>query len=271
MRFRILGAMLGLWLGMGMASSAQAAWYQVKSRHFIVYSDGNPQQLELFATKLEKFDYLLRRITNAPEAQRSTNPVRVFLLANRSQVRDLAHNPNVGGFYTTSDRFGLAILSRETKDHKFDLGAEEILFHEYTHHFMLENFPAAYPAWYVEGFAEFFSVITFQRDGGIQFGQVPLVRAPTLVNLSIYPLEQLFSRDTEGLSLQKGDQFYGTAWLVTHYFHYDEKRRVEFRRYLDDLTSGKRISPSAIILRVGCPRWKKTCAPICATVSARRS
>ena len=97
---------------------------------------------------------------------------------------------------------------------------------------MLHHFPAAYPAWYVEGFAEFFSIVKFPRDGSIEFGHVPLARAPGLVMGSLYPVKNLFARNTDGLSLRDGDRYYGTAWLLTHYFQYETDRRADIARWL---------------------------------------
>ena len=178
---RFLGTMLaGLGLMLAGAGSAQAAWWQAKTQHFTVYREGGDAKLREFAEKLEKFDFLLRTVTKVTNPQQGS-PVKVYILSSESKVRELARNPNIGGFYTTSDRSAFAVLSRGEKANQFDFGAQEILFHEYTHHFMLHHFPAAYPAWYVEGFAEFFSIVKFPRDGSIEFGHVPLARAPGLV------------------------------------------------------------------------------------------
>lgn len=245
-RGRFWGKMLA---GLGLAASgmgtAQAAWYQAQTRHFTVYSEGNDQKLRGFAERLEKFDYLLRVVTRVTDPEQGS-PVKVYLLSNEAKVKTLARNPNIGGFYTTSDRTAFAVLSRGAKTSEFDFGAEEILFHEYTHHFMLHHFPAAYPAWYVEGFAEFFSVIKFPKDGSIEFGHVPLARAPGLVLGSPYPVKNLFARDTDGLSLRDGDRYYGTAWLLTHYFQYKADRRAEIARYLKDVADGvKNMQPDS--------------------------
>ena len=217
--------------------AAQAAWLQAKSRHFTITSDGSEAKLHEFAEKLEKFDGLLRNATGIDDPE-AGSPVHVYLLSNDAKVKALARNPNIAGFYTTSDRFAFAVLARGAKMSEYDVGAEDILFHEYTHHFMLHHFPAAYPAWYVEGFAEFFSVVKFSKDGSIQFGRIPMARAPTLVQDSPYPLKDLFARDTEGLGLRDGDRYYGTAWLLTHYFQYKADRRAEISHYLKDLTAG---------------------------------
>lgn len=234
--------MIRIWLLLaGLAAlapgSAQAAWWKAQSRHFTVYSEGNDERLRGFAERLEKFDYLLRTVTGIADPEQGS-PVTVYLLSRDDKVQALAHNPNIAGFYTTSDRTAFAVLSRGGKASKFDFGAEEILFHEYTHHFMLHHFPAAYPAWYVEGFAEFFSVVKFPKDGSIEFGHIPMARVPGLVLNSPYPVKNLFARDTDGLSLRDGDRYYGTAWLLTHYFQYENTRRAEMKRYLTDLANG---------------------------------
>lgn len=134
---------------------AQAAWLEARSKHFIVYSDGGEKQLARFAEKLEKFDFLLRRMIETTEIDTSS-PVRVYLLARDEQVRTVARDQNVNGYYTTSNRFAYALVSREKPEWVLDAAPENTLLHEYTHHFMLHYFPGAYPAWCVEGFAEYF-------------------------------------------------------------------------------------------------------------------
>ena len=125
--------------------TAQAAWLQAKSKHFTIYSEGSEAKLRDFAEKLEKFDFLLRHITNIEDPE-AGSPVHVYLLDSDLKIMQLARNRNVRGIYNTSDRFAYAVLPRGGKADEFDLGAQEILFHEYTHHFMLHHFPAAYPA-----------------------------------------------------------------------------------------------------------------------------
>lgn len=236
MHFRLITGLVCLLLGAASPGSALAAWSEARSQHFIVYSEGSPKQLQEFAEKLEKFDFLLRTMTNVKDEPE--NPVLVYALDNSRQVQSLAHSANVEGFYTTSDRHGYAVVSRERAQGPYDIGAEDILFHEYAHHFMLHYFPAAYPAWYVEGFAEFYSEIKFPSDGSIQFGNAPMARLPTLMTTSLYPLDKLFARDTDRLTLLDGDRYYGTAWLLTHYFRYNGKRGEEFDRYLKDIVAG---------------------------------
>lgn len=217
--------------------TAQAAWSQARSKHFIVYSDGSPKQIATFTEKLEKFDFLLRKVSNTPEED-TPNPVLVYTVADEGTVQAIAHNKMVAGFYNTSDRHAYAVVSRAAKSWTFDIAPEDILFHEYAHHFMLHYFPAAYPAWYVEGFAEYYGPTSFPKDGSIRFGNIPMARVPELVTMPLYPLDQLFAKDTDALTRMDGSRYYGTAWALTHYFRNNEKRGDEFMRYLTDMVKG---------------------------------
>lgn len=55
-----------------------------------------------------------------------------------------------------------------------------------------------------------------------------------------YPLVQLLSRTTDGLNRQDGDRYYGTAWLLTHYYFQNKNGyTAAMTRYLGDLAQGK--------------------------------
>lgn len=241
---RVCVLVAALLLGFGGAQDARAAWNEARTRHFRIYSDGPAGELKLFAEKLEKFDYLLRKVTNTSADQPGASVV-VFMLPNNAAVEKLVGRPNVAGYYNASQRNGYAVVSRERKDSQFDMGTEEILFHEYAHHFMLHYFPAAYPAWYIEGFAEFYSVIKFTRNQDIDFGYPPLSRAYGLVMMRPMPVAQLFSGDTRQMNAVDIDRYYGTAWLLTHLFRYNPARRAEFELYLGDTVNGKAKDPDS--------------------------
>ena len=44
------------------ASPAHAAWQRASSKHFIIYSDENPNDLRWFADRLERFDSAVRNV-----------------------------------------------------------------------------------------------------------------------------------------------------------------------------------------------------------------
>ena len=42
------------------AVQAHASWYAARSKHFVIYANENPKQLQAFATNLERFDQAVR-------------------------------------------------------------------------------------------------------------------------------------------------------------------------------------------------------------------
>src|SRR6185437_10256790 len=123
--------------------------------HFQIYSDGGETQLVEYAQRLEGLDDLLRKATATP-ADLPPTKVRVILFGTVEQVRHAyhGHDRDVAGFYTVNMQGPIAISTRGRDSSDETWGPDVTLFHEYAHHFMLDYFPATYPAWYVEGFAE---------------------------------------------------------------------------------------------------------------------
>lgn len=237
-----LSAFLAALVALFVPSGARAEWRQAVSPHFIVYSQGSARQIEQFATRLEKADQLLRMNTGVKESGRIT-PLRVFLLDNIADVQALVGSARAAGFYSFGQRYAYAVATRRSGDGPFDLDAERILLHEYAHHFMHQYFPSAYPAWYVEGFAEFYSTMKFKADGSIEFGLVPMYRAPALLLDSVYPLAKMLGAERLRLNAGEGDRYYGTAWLLTHYLEFNQARREEFTAYLKALAAGRQPDP----------------------------
>ena len=142
----LLGALAALVM---MPQAAHAEWRRAETRHFIVYSDGPERGLRDYAIRLERFDALMRGRFGLPPME-AGRKLPVYLVGGFSALREV--RPNVatgtGGFYSASDRDVYAVLQRGIDD--------DVLLHEYAHHFMYQNFPGFYPGWFTEGFAEFF-------------------------------------------------------------------------------------------------------------------
>src|SRR5689334_23636676 len=88
------------------ASTASAAWNEARSRHFIVYSEGDRADLIEAAKKLEKFDFLLRAVSNV-RTDRSRVPVKIYLMPDRNDVQatmGMGGSEGVAGYYWASSR-----------------------------------------------------------------------------------------------------------------------------------------------------------------------
>jgi hypothetical protein len=148
-------------------------------------------------------------------------------------VQQLINNDMAGGFYTAHITGPYAVAPRRTNDDEFT--SDVILFHEYVHHFMLQHFPAAYPGWFVEGYAELFSNTRFERDGSIVIGSFPDHRGWTL-RADPPPLANLM---LPGRSRVPMNLFYAHAWGLTHYLLISDERPGQLQRYLALVGSGR--------------------------------
>jgi len=211
--------------------TAQARWLKADTDRFVVYSDGEEAELRGFAAKLTKFDQMLR-LMHRVEDRDLGRKLDVYLIRQRGQLyRILPRAPRefagLLGFFRAEPE---AIHAVAIRDH-LDFRAETVLFHEYTHHFMLEYFPAGYPGWLVEGYAEYFSTVQVTPEF-IEIGRYNDLRAATLTRIPWMPLDQLMRSPSWQVSGRQREAYYGQSWLLTHYMMIDEARA----RQLDTAT-----------------------------------
>ncbi len=220
-------------------------WREAETAHFRIVSSGDEKSLLKFAERLEYFHVLLRMATGANEANRPVVKVRVFLVPSIGYVKALYGDPNsdVAGFYSPRDDGAISVVPRSTGDGIFT--GQLVLFHEYAHHYMLQYSPAAYPAWYVEGFAEIASTASFERPDAITYGKAASHRQYELYSGLSYPVTSMLD-GTYLKERSKGRGWsYGDAWVVSHYLTFSDKRRGQLRAYLNAINNGKKIAEAA--------------------------
>ena len=225
------------------ASPAHAEWREAKTRHFLIYSSGAAQSLRDFSIKVERFDTVLRKRFGVSDED-SSQRLMVFLMSSSDEVQRAMGGGkdarNIAGFYTGLVSGSLAVVDRRQSGEKFALDGDAILFHEYAHHFMLHYFPAAYPAWYIEGFAEFMATTDFTSAGNAKIGLPAYYRAYGLVTGPSFPAETLFTKNSSDLqSSEELDAFYGRSWLMVHYLDRAANREGQLKAYLQAINAGK--------------------------------
>jgi hypothetical protein len=226
LRKSLLGAFAFFFVAATPALANDGRWRRAESEHFVVFSDGSESELRQATQTLEDFHVALEALTNTASTEDSTFKLEVYLLEDSSSLRVLRPgiSPNVAGFYSTSAEHMAAFL---VYSNNFNMDSREILLHEYAHHFMLHRFPAAYPRWYTEGWAEFVSTTEFRdrraiigtpsdrlamlvqmNDGGIA------MRTPrTQFTVTLLPIEQLLAPERFPGRVDVG-HFYSTSWLA---------------------------------------------------------
>lgn len=246
------GSLAAVALTLLSASTASAAWNEARSRHFIVYSEGDRADLIEAAKKLEKFDFLLRAVSNV-KTDRSRVPVKIYLMPDRQDVQatmGMGGSEGVGGYYWASSRGPIAVGTRFDFEESVPgftraggpitdgTSSEAVLLHEYTHHFMFQNFPAAYPSWYSEGFAEYYGTTRFLDNNVIEVGHAAPGRIMSFEDNDWLPLSKMLAAQSYS---DVGDRLYllyAEGWLLVHYLGNAPHRKGQLARYLDLLNRG---------------------------------
>lgn len=236
MILRILAGLLAL-----SPVAARAEWREARSDHFTVYADDSEAKVARFAERLERFDATLRMLTELPATPITpANRVTVYVV---NDVGALSGSNSVAGFYVPRAGGSVAFVPARGGEGWGELGVEEVLFHEYTHHFMLTNYAeAAFPPWFVEGFAEFFATTRMLANGTIEVARPPVYRAYAFANGLPLPAQDLLTGDQKKLN---SDAVYGEGWLLTHMLMLEPKRRAQFAGFMTAITKGESIAKAA--------------------------
>ena len=229
--------------GMARADTSPGRWLRLESPNFVVYSSSDEAYSRSELVALESFHNLLTRLM--PLRSKSALKLNVYMAGND---RDFdAALPGAGqsliqGFYTGSIEEVIAVTSKRgrslgVRNTQRAMDARTVLFHEYSHHYMMANQRVAYPSWYVEGFAEFLSTAEF-TDKGVYIGKFTPERALWLGQLSWLDIKTFLSKGARQLDAEETLRFYSQAWLATHYLFNTPERSKGFDRYISALSAG---------------------------------
>jgi hypothetical protein len=172
---------------------ALSKWKVAESDHFEIYGQGDEKYLTKLSGRLEAVHYLLKIATRAPEpVDGKLLKVKVYVVDDVADVRRLIGNPqsSAAGYYDAQLAGAISVIPKNSgNDGSFS--GELILFHEYAHHFMLQYQPAAYPSWYVEGFAEIIGTASFEKPGMITYGKAAKHRQAEMRYTNRYPAAKM--------------------------------------------------------------------------------
>lgn len=228
-------------------SAAHAKWLRAETRNFVIYSDGSDKELRRFSSHLERFDATTRWAFGVPESD-NPNKLTVYFLASQDAVAKLAGDKQgmIAGFYSPRLDGTFAVSNRSKADDMWDLSGMTVLFHEYAHHFIFRHFSYAYPAWYVEGFAEYLSTATFADNGSWTLGKPAYHRAYSLLATEKVPIERLMFGNTSDLKSAQVGSFYGRSWLLVHMLSMKPEYKGKLKTYFALIGAGKPAREAAI-------------------------
>lgn len=243
MRKSLLG--LGAAIALALPTPALAEWRVAESENFEIYSEEKPADMVELAIKLERFKMLLSHRSGVTK-ERPGKKLKIYWVDDAFQVQKLIKGGfgYIQGYYVAATPYGaIAVTPGRTRtsgsrhvggNRAETIDPDVVLFHEYGHHFMLQNFPVAYPPWYVEGFAEFYGYTQFKENGDLIVGNYADVRKGEFQFLGLMELSKLLNVKPKPAN----SSFYGTSWLLTHYTRFNPERGKELQAYLRDVLSG---------------------------------
>ncbi|MEO5705903.1 MAG: hypothetical protein ABIT10_05320 [Alteraurantiacibacter sp.] len=252
-----LAAMAGLLLLSGPVQAQD--WHRAETAHFIVKSRDSAEATRAFAATMELYDRNLRFLMGLPEdhveASKSNKPV-IYRFGDNIDISRTYDRGDAGlaGFFIGRAGASVAFApARYTRSNSTGQrtdrtqSIEQVLLHEYTHYFMLMNYPAAYPRWYSEGYAEMMSTMRFLPDGRFHLGDPPQARGWIIADMPLSRLDEMLDDDRQ-LTGYAAFQHYASGWLFAHYLSFNPDREAKLREFLaalgqgeDSLTAARRI------------------------------
>jgi tetratricopeptide (TPR) repeat protein len=221
-----------------LAQPAKAEWIETKTEHFTIYGDMTQQQAADYATKAERFDRMLRFITNIKDdSDVPIDRVVIYVVPSVETIRAMTRSSLIAGFYNSDAQGSLAVMPLRVPS-EWGAGANHVLFHEYSHHILLSSTQTQYPGWIQEGLAELFGTAKIRDDGSILVGAPPQMRGYALHRQYQLNVEELLGIDGRKLSPEARDDKYARGWLLSHYLLLSNKRPGQFDAYLKQFSKG---------------------------------
>jgi hypothetical protein len=228
---------------LAVSAPAHAEWVEVQSTNFRYFSDDRPEAVVERVTNLEKLDRIVRTVTGSKKAP---SPLRVtaYEVPTMQDVqKTLPGSPGgVAAYYTTSN-LGAHLVTFH-RPLKVPAGGrlqrtyriqDEVTQHEYLHHMMFQYFPANYPTFYPEGFAEYYGTIQFEPNDVIVVGHAPAGRLEAMSDW-LDVRKMLTAKSYADVSNLGG--LYAQGWLLTHMAAARPERGKQLQQYLSDVSKG---------------------------------
>lgn len=238
-----LGLLAGIAM-VGVAGTAEAKWLRADTDSFIIYSESNEKSLLEFAQNLQRFDTTLRLLFKI-ETPGEESKLPIYLVPSAADVAELAtgsRSASIAGFYRQDRDGSFAMSFRQNSGGSGVAGtsaSQQVLFHEYSHHFMKRHLRAAFPAWLIEGFAEYYSTVDFDKQGRAMIGQPVYRRAYGLLAMPKIPAGKLlFEQPAAMRGSGQIDVYYGRAWILTHMLLHSAVRGDQINAYTNAINAG---------------------------------
>lgn len=244
MRALLLAALLTIVLiPTGLAADK---WVRIQTTHFTLVGNASDGTIRRVGENLEQFREAVTRLL--PKAK-TESPVNTVVLVFRDDSSFTPFKPlyngkpaNVAGYFQSGSDVNYIAM-------RGDLEAPRVIYHEYFHQVAADTM-GRLPAWFNEGFAEYYSTFEiFGKDQKAIVGKPIAEHMELLRRRSLLSPEVLFSV-THGSPYynEEGKQglFYAQSWATIHYILLSDggKRRNQMTALLRQLEDGASAAES---------------------------
>lgn len=233
-----------------------SSWFRAESTHFIVYSDTSRPNVSRLLDKLERLDYLLRLYGNTDK--KPGTKLTLYYFKNFDDLRQLSGSQPAYaiGLYNSCAEgvqgFNAHLMFRDNNPALLEKQRETegltYIFEAYARHFIYHNSDLRTPAWYIDGFAQYFASTRFS-DTETVVGMAPQAIGDYLGSIhstgrydSLDYQDILQDNDSHGQNLGGKDgvrlEFQAKSWILTHYILSSSDNIKRFRQYVDLLMRG---------------------------------
>ena len=225
----LLGALLG---SAALQAGRKEAWVEVRSPHFLAYSDAGEAEARKALKGFEGIRSVFQQVFPALRVD-APRPMVVLVLDDATSMQRFlprsfeGRDPSrpAGIFQQGPDR-DYAILRLDVN--RQDSQPYFVLFHEYTHSILHLNFPGL-PTWLDEGLADYYGA-TEIRSEHVYIGRVPRGRLARLKSSVHLPLETLLTVTHASPHYREGEKtgvFYAQSWAFVHYLLTDTQAQKD--------------------------------------------
>ena len=225
--------------------AAAQKWVAVRSPNFEVRTDAGDKRGRELASRFEQMRKLFQVLL--PRPMKPGQPLTIVAFRDQNGLMQVAPRwkgraVDVGGLFLKGEDRNYIALNALAEN------AWQLVFHEYAHFLMSTNFPPA-PAWWDEGFADYYSTASFTKKdfviGEPPEGYVDLLRK------GLMPSEKLLTTRRESDSYNGAGHerslFYAQSWVFVHYLF--DKHLLEAATQYFHLTMNLGEPPSSAVQR----------------------
>jgi tetratricopeptide (TPR) repeat protein len=215
-------------------------WYEVKTKHFTLMTDTEPERVLEVARDIELFRSVVLGVTNVAEVDPRV-PTLIYLFEDSGSFGYFKPSSSfgIGGYFQSTLMGNYVALNANARD----IDPTQILKHEYVHFLLRNSGSLQYPAWYNEGLADFLSTVKV-KDERVLLGEAPKIRERSLRSGQRLSIAWVLGADSVWrMSGRQVDMFYAQSWLLTHFLHAGhyqgfENRNDGLHRYLELVNEG---------------------------------